>query len=86
MKKILNLLVLIVITSCSNAQKTEFSKPALESSLLTIDATEITFENSLKKHKGKVLLIEVWATWCGDCVKAMPKVHELQCFSRSNSR
>lgn len=78
MKKILNLLVLIVITSCSNAQKTEFSKPALESSLRTPDATVITFENSLKKHKGKVLLIEVWATWCGDCVKAMPKVHELQ--------
>ena len=21
---------------------------------------------------------EVWASWCGDCVKAMPKIHELQ--------
>lgn len=78
MKKILSLLVILTITSCSNAQKTEFSKQALESSLLTTDATEITFENSIEKHKGKVLLIEIWATWCGDCIKAMPKIHELQ--------
>jgi thiol-disulfide isomerase/thioredoxin len=78
MKKIVVLFVIFAVVSCSNAQKTEFSTQALESSLLTTDATEITFENSLKKHKGKVLLIEIWATWCGDCVKAMPKIHELQ--------
>jgi thiol-disulfide isomerase/thioredoxin len=24
------------------------------------------------------LVIEVWASWCGDCVKAMPKLKELQ--------
>ncbi len=23
-------------------------------------------------------MIEVWASWCGDCVKAMPKVKEMQ--------
>jgi thiol-disulfide isomerase/thioredoxin len=22
-----------------------------------------------KKYKGKTLVIEVWASWCGDCVK-----------------
>ena len=24
------------------------------------------------------MVIEVWASWCGDCVKAMPKIKELQ--------
>jgi thiol-disulfide isomerase/thioredoxin len=24
------------------------------------------------------LVIEVWASWCGDCVKAMPKLKDLQ--------
>jgi thiol-disulfide isomerase/thioredoxin len=78
MKKILLILVIFAIFSCSNVQKTEFSKQALESSLATTKASEITFENSLVKHKGKIVLIELWATWCGDCVKSMPKIHELQ--------
>jgi thiol-disulfide isomerase/thioredoxin len=28
--------------------------------------------------KGKVYVIEFWATWCGPCVKAIPHVSELQ--------
>lgn len=78
MKKTLSLFVIFIIFSCSNAQKAEFSKQALESSLVTTNANEITFEKGLAKHKGKIVLIEIWATWCGDCVKAMSKIHELQ--------
>src|SRR4051812_32732197 len=31
-----------------------------------------------KFEKGKVYVIEMWATWCGPCVAAMPHVTELQ--------
>lgn len=79
MKKVLALFTLIMTAiSCSNAQKTEFSKEALAGKLTTIDGSETTFEQTLKAHKGKTILIEVWASWCGDCVKAMPKVKEIQ--------
>jgi len=78
MKKIVTLLVTLVIISCSNAQKTEFSNEALSAKLLTIDRGQIPFKTLVKKHKEKTLLIEVWASWCGDCVKAMPKIQELQ--------
>ena len=27
--------------------------------------------------KGKVLLVDFWATWCGPCVKAMPEIQKL---------
>lgn len=78
MKKIVALLVALVIISCSKAPKTEFSNEALSAKLLTTDRGQIPFNTLVKKHKGKTLLIEAWASWCGDCVKAMPKIHELQ--------
>ncbi len=78
MKKIVTLLLTLVIISCSKAQKAEFSNEALSAKLLTTDGGQIPFNTLVKKHKGKTLLIEVWASWCGDCVKAMPKIHELQ--------
>lgn len=80
MKKIIALLVVLTTFSCSNsnAQKTAFSKEALSEKLLALDNGQVAFKDILKKYKGKTLVIEVWASWCGDCVKAMPKVKELQ--------
>src|SRR3970282_2353560 len=78
MKKILLLLVTFAIASCTNAQKTTFSKEALKETLLATDGSQVAFKDILKKYKEKTLVIDVWASWCGDCVKAMPKVKELQ--------
>ena len=78
MKKILALLITFTIVSCTKAQKTEFSKEALSEKLLATDDSQVAFQDILKKHEGKTLVIEVWASWCGDCVKAMPKIKELQ--------
>jgi thiol-disulfide isomerase/thioredoxin len=78
MKQIAILLIAFISFSCSQAQKTSFSKEALSEKLLATDDSQVTFKNILKKYKGKTLVIEVWASWCGDCVKAMPKVKELQ--------
>ena len=79
MKKTLILFAVVMATiSCSNAQPKEFSKEALDGKLTTVENKEITFKEVLEKHKGKTVLIEVWAGWCGDCAKAMPKVKELQ--------
>jgi len=78
MKKILLLLLAIINFSCSHAQKDSFSKEVLSEKLLALEGKQVAFKDILKKHKGNTLLIEVWASWCGDCVKAMPKIKELQ--------
>ena len=68
----------IINLSCSHAQKKSFSKDALSETILATDGSQVAFQDILKKYKGKTLVIEVWASWCGDCVKAMPKIKELQ--------
>lgn len=85
MKKIALLIIAFVTFSCSQAQKTEFSKKALSETLLTSTGKQLSFQNILKKHKGQTTMIEVWASWCGDCVKAMPKMKELQEYNKNVS-
>lgn len=78
MKKVfLSLLIILGTISCSQAQKTEFSKEALAEKLVTLDGKEISFQDILAKHKGKTLVLDFWASWCSDCIKAMPKVEDM---------
>lgn len=77
--KIITILLAITTFSCSsNAQKSDFSNEALSEKLTTLDGSQIAFKDILEKYKGKTIVIEAWASWCSDCVKAMPKVKELQ--------
>ncbi|MFT5963391.1 MAG: thiol-disulfide isomerase/thioredoxin [Flavobacterium sp.] len=78
MKKIFALFIAFAAFSCANDKKTSFSKEALSETVLTTSGSQLEFGDILKKHKGKTLVIEVWASWCGDCIKAMPKIKELQ--------
>jgi thiol-disulfide isomerase/thioredoxin len=79
MKKLIALLIAFATFSCtSNAQKKTFSTIALSEILLATDGSQVAFKDIIKKQEGKTTVIEVWASWCGDCVKAMPKVKELQ--------
>lgn len=79
MKKILvYFCILLTSASCMNAQKTRFSEESLKEKLLTFEDTEVAFKDIIEKHKGNTILIECWASWCSDCVKAMPKIKEVQ--------
>jgi len=80
MKKTIILLLAVLGISCSKTkdQKTEFSKKALAETLLAPDGSQVAFQNIIDQHKGKTVVIEVWASWCADCIKAMPKLKELQ--------
>ncbi len=79
MKKIIALLTIALsITSCSNAQETEFKKEALENVMTTTENKSITFQEILEKYKGQTVVVDVWASWCSDCIKGIPKVKALQ--------
>jgi len=39
-----------------------------------------TKELRLADYRGKVILIDFWATWCKSCIQTMPKMHDLARF------
>ena len=77
-KNIIYIALVFVIFAFANSNKDEFTKECLSKKLISFDKSTISFEDILKKHTGKVTVIEVWASWCSDCVKAMPKIKETQ--------
>ena len=36
------------------------------------------FKPVTKFEKGKVYVVEFWATWCGPCIQSMPHLAEIQ--------
>ena len=78
MKKI-ELMVILVLTflSCKETP-TQFSEAALGDQFVNLNGELVTFESILQKHKGKTVLITIWATWCRDCRGELPRVKALQ--------
>lgn len=58
--------------------KKGFSKEALKQKLEDEDGKTVSIQQILDQHKGKVLVIDFWAGWCRDCLKALPKAEELE--------
>ncbi|MDO5981549.1 TlpA family protein disulfide reductase [Flavivirga spongiicola] len=78
MNKIKYLIILLIgLSSCSKAPK-QFSEKALNDTFTTLEGTSITFNEILEANKGKTIVIDIWASWCSDCIKGMPKVKHLQ--------
>ena len=79
MKKIYYLLALLItITSCNSQVPTQFSEEALNDTFIDLEGNSITFQSILDNQEKETLVIDIWASWCGDCIKGMPKVKVLQ--------
>ncbi|KGL58682.1 TlpA family protein disulfide reductase [Polaribacter sp. Hel1_85] len=77
-KKLSILVLLLFFVSCNFETPTEFSEKALNEKIFSLNDVSSTFKEVIDEHKGKKILIDVWASWCRDCLAGMPKVKELQ--------
>ncbi|MBU2939464.1 TlpA family protein disulfide reductase [Lacinutrix sp. C3R15] len=78
-KKLLLVLVSILFISCKAQEiPTQFKEEALNDTFISFEGESISLKQILEKHKGNPILIDVWASWCGDCIEGIPKVKALQ--------
>ncbi|WP_298903773.1 TlpA disulfide reductase family protein [uncultured Psychroserpens sp.] len=57
---------------------TNFSNEALKDTFITIEGKSLTLESILNTYKGQTILIDVWASWCRDCIVGLPDLKALQ--------
>jgi thiol-disulfide isomerase/thioredoxin len=72
------LLLIIIFISCNSEKPKHFTDEVYKEMLISLDASKITLREVLYYNKGKKILIDVWASWCKDCIVGIPKIKELQ--------
>ncbi|MEF9478241.1 TlpA disulfide reductase family protein [Chryseobacterium sp. 1B4] len=74
MKTCFTILFLLFLSGSVDAQKAiEIGKKAPEITMAKADGTAF----SLSALKGKIVLIDFWATWCAPCVEEQPELKAL---------
>ena len=79
-------LVLIVVTAvpalATRMATHETSAPLPEASINRLDGTAVNFA----EYRGRVVVLDYWATWCPACRREMPELEKLYQHYKRNSR
>lgn len=57
---------------------TVFSEAALNDTFVDLKGNNIKFEDILASYNGQTVFIDVWASWCRDCLEGLPELNKLQ--------
>ena len=79
MKNYIPIFILAVFfSSCNFETPTQFSDTAKTDVLNSLSGGKASFKEVIGEYKGKKVFIDIWASWCADCIKVMPIIKRLQ--------
>ncbi|HEX8334211.1 MAG TPA: TlpA disulfide reductase family protein [Segetibacter sp.] len=69
----------IVSNTKKERKRNNADTKGIQSILLASDGkSEFRLEKVLEQNKGKIILIDVWASWCSPCIQEMPYLAQLR--------
>nr|WP_321236976.1 TlpA disulfide reductase family protein [uncultured Psychroserpens sp.] len=68
----------LVFVSCSKEIQTQLSEDVLNEQYIDLKGDSVSLKSILAAHKGKQIVIDVWASWCRDCIIGLPELKALQ--------
>lgn len=68
----------LLLMGCSKKIQTDFSEDVLNEEYINIEGESVTLKDMLSQHVGKQIVIDVWASWCRDCIVGLPELKSLQ--------
>lgn len=74
---LLNLVVFGIVLYYQRTNRGKAKQPQGEAPGFTLPVVGSNETVSLKQHRGKVVLLDFWATWCPPCREQMPAVQHL---------
>jgi len=72
------LICCLLFVSCSKEIQTQLSEGVLNEQYVNLKGDSVSFKGILSEHKGKQIVIDVWASWCRDCIVGLPELEILQ--------
>ncbi|MEP0368255.1 MAG: thioredoxin family protein [Cyclobacteriaceae bacterium] len=72
------LFLLLNFRSVAQGSQERLSTEALQAKVFDLKGSELTLKEILAQFGGQPIFIDLWASWCRDCIVGFPQIKEYQ--------